>query len=272
MKPAIESPVDKPLLEVKDLCKSYFRRRWMRGPSLPFKAVDSVSFSLRAGTSIAFVGESGSGKSTLAMCICRLVEPEAGQLLLGGIDLLQLSGRLLRDSRRRVHLVFQDPLTAFNPSFTAEQIITEPMVLQGTSISSREEAALRLIERVGLPPDSLHRSPMQFSGGQRQRLAIARALAADAELIIFDESLSGLDMSVQADIADLLLSVQQERNLAYIFVSHDIELAAFLADEIAVMNAGRIVELNTSSSILESAVHPHSQALVNAMLQFEGQP
>jgi ABC-type glutathione transport system ATPase component len=256
---------------VKNLSKVYPGRDRTR--SAPVRALDSVSFDLFSGSSIAFVGESGSGKSTLAMCVSRLTEPDSGQVMLGGTDLLRLSGAPLRKARTRIQMVFQDSATAFNPTFTAAQVVCEPMVIQGNvSSNSHAERALQLMERVGLSPDSLVRSPLQFSGGQRQRLAIARALAADPEIIIFDESLSGLDMSVQADIATLLLSVQRERDLSYIFISHDLELAACLAGEIAVMSAGRIVERAPSQKILMSPKHLQSRALVSAIIPLEGRP
>ncbi len=257
------------MLEVIGLSKTYTRRRSTHAAD-SIKALNSVSFSLNAGSSIALVGESGSGKSTLAACLCRLVEPDSGQILLGRVDLLQLAGARLRRERKRIHMVFQDSATAFNPSLTAAQVICEPMLIsRETSTTAQAEQAVQLVERVGLAADSLRRSPMEFSGGQRQRLAIARALAANAEIIIFDESLSGLDMSVQADVAELLLSMQTELNLTYIFVSHDIELAACLADEIAVMSAGRIVEKAPSTQILKSPGHAQTQALVSAVLPVE---
>jgi ABC-type glutathione transport system ATPase component len=242
------------------------------GTAVSVRALESVSFSLHKGSSIAFVGESGSGKSTLAACICRLVEPDSGSVMLDGEDLLRLSGQRLRNARSRIHMVFQDSATAFNPGLTAAQVICEPMVIRGSVPTSEQaERARHLMERVGLPADSLRRSPLQFSGGQRQRLAIARALAADAKIIIFDESLSGLDMSVQADVANLLLSVQAELALAYIFISHDIELAACLAKQIAVMSEGRIVEQAPSLDILARPGHAQTRALVGAILPFEAQ-
>ena len=269
---SIEHLAAKPLLQVKDLSKTYVRGRWPSRARVHVKALDSVSFTLEARSSIAFVGESGSGKSTLAMCISRLLEADSGKVLVNGTDLLSLSGTRLREMRSKVQLVFQDAATAFNPSFTAGQVVSEPMVIQkiGTRAEQRGRA-IDLMERVGLPADSASRSPMQFSGGQRQRLAIARALAADAEIIILDEALSGLDMSVQAEIANLLLEVQAERSLAFIYISHDLELAGYLADEIAVMSEGRIVERGLSSKLLHRPEHPQTQALVDAMLSFESQ-
>jgi ABC-type glutathione transport system ATPase component len=204
------------------------------------------------------------------MCISRLLDADSGKVLINGTDLFSLSGTRLRELRSKMQLVFQDAATAFNPSFTAGQVVSEPMVIQkiGTSAEQRE-LAIDLMEQVGLPADSASRSPMQFSGGQRQRLAIARALAADAEIVVLDEALSGLDMSVQAEIANLLLKVQVERGLAFIYISHDMELAGYLADEIAVMSEGRIVERGPSSKLLQRPEHPQTQALLNAMLPFE---
>jgi peptide/nickel transport system ATP-binding protein len=268
----IEHSHDNPLLQVADLSKTYVRGRWPSRSKIHVKALESISFTLEAGSSIAFVGESGSGKSTLAMCISRLLDADSGKVLINGTDLLSLSGTRLREVRSKVQLVFQDAATSFNPTFTAGQVICEPMVIQAIgSRAEQQERAIGLMERVGLPPDSVSRSPMQFSGGQRQRLAIARALAADAEVIILDEALSGLDMSVQAEIANLLLTVQAERSLALIYISHDMELAGYLADEIAVMSEGRIIERGISSKLLLHAEHPQTQALINAMLSFESQ-
>jgi ABC-type glutathione transport system ATPase component len=259
-----------PLLQVTGLGKTYVRGRWPFHSKVHIKALDSVSFTLESKASIAFVGESGSGKSTLAMCITRLLDVDSGKVLIHGADLLSLSGARLREVRSKVHMVFQDAATSFNPSFSAGQVVCEPMVIQAIgSRAERQERAIDLIERVGLPADSVSRSPMQFSGGQRQRLAIARALAANAEVIILDEALSGLDMSVQADIANLLLTVQAERGLAFIYISHDMELAGYLADEIAVMSEGRIVERGISSKLLQRPEHPQTQALLSAMLSFE---
>jgi ABC-type glutathione transport system ATPase component len=256
---------------VKDVSKSYVRKRWP-GVKIYIKALDSVSFSLKENSSIAFVGESGSGKTTLGMCVSRLIEPDSGKIILNGVDLLSLSGDALRQARSKIQMVFQDAATAFNPGFTAEEVITEPMVIQSRlSRTESKERAAHLMELVGLSPDSLHRSPMQFSGGQRQRLAIARALAADAHVLILDEALSGLDMSVQAEIVNLLIRIKSEKNLTYIFISHDIELARYLADEIAVMEAGRIVEMGRSTTLLTSAKHPRTQALVGATLTYEMQ-
>ncbi|MCU1309107.1 MAG: oppF [Candidatus Angelobacter sp.] len=268
----IKHSADKPLLQVTDLSKTYVRSRWPFGAKVHVKALDSVSFTLEAGSSIAFVGESGSGKSTLGMCISRLLEADSGKVLMNGTDLFSLSGTSLREVRSKLQLVFQDAATSFNPTFTAGQVICEPMVIRAIgSRAEQQQRAIDLMERVGLPVDSISRSPMQFSGGQRQRLAIARALAADAEVIILDEALSGLDMSVQADIANLLLTVQAERRLALIYISHDMELAGYLADEIAVMSEGRIVERGLSSRLLQRPEHPQTQALINAMLSFESQ-
>jgi peptide/nickel transport system ATP-binding protein len=264
----IKPTANHPLLAVKNLSKVYAASG--RSQSVPIHALDSINFELRCGSSIAFVGGSGSGKSTLAMCISRLIEPDSGQVMLSGTDLLQLSGATLRRERARIHMVFQDSATAFNPTLTAAQVICEPMVVQGNSSTVDQAGRVcELVELVGLPADSLSKSPLQFSGGQRQRLAIARALAANAEIIIFDESLSGLDMSVQADIASLLLSLQAQRDLSFIFISHDLELAACLADEIAVMSSGRIVELASSQKILKSPYHAESRALVDAILPLE---
>lgn len=268
-----EAPIEDTanLLEAKDLSKNYVRKRW-GGVKVHVAALDSVSFSLKENSTLAFVGESGSGKTTLGMCICRLIEPDSGRIFFNGTDLLSLSGAGLRGLRSKFQMVFQDAATAFNPAFTAEEVISEPMLIQQKMNKlARQERATDLMELVGLSADWLRRSPMQFSGGQRQRLAIARALAADAQIIIFDEALSGLDMSVQAEIANLLMSIKRQKNLAFIFISHDIELAGHMADTIAVMDAGRIVETAPSATLRTSPQHPRTQALLSAMLSYESQ-
>jgi peptide/nickel transport system ATP-binding protein len=264
---AIKNSADIPLLQVTRLGKSYVRGGFPFGQKVQVKALDDVSFTLGPGSSLAFVGESGCGKTTLAMCICRLIEADSGKVLIHDTDLLQLSGARLREFRSKIQLVFQDAATSFNPSFTAAEVVCEPMLIQSIGTrASQMKRAIELMEQVGLPSDCASRSPMQFSGGQRQRLAIARALAADAEIIILDEALSGLDMTVQAEIANLLLGVQADYNLGLIYVSHDMELAGYLADEIAVMSEGRIVEQGISSKLLKSPEHSQTQALVAAAL------
>jgi peptide/nickel transport system ATP-binding protein len=267
----MDKPSQSPLLEVRELKKTYVRGGWSTGAKIRVRALDSVSLTLKAGASIAFVGESGCGKSTLAMCVCRLIEPDSGNVFIDGVDLLSLSGSRLRRLRSAVQLIFQDAATAFNPSFTAAEVVLEPMVIEGLeSRGRRAERTVQLLKSVGLSADSATRLPMQFSGGQRQRLAIARALAANARVLILDESLSALDMSIQAEIAGLLLKLQAERGLALIYISHDIELAGHLADEIAVMSGGRIVEQGTSVQLLQRPQHPETISLVEAMLPFAG--
>jgi peptide/nickel transport system ATP-binding protein len=265
----MDNPAENPLLEVKDLNKTYVRGRTSSGARIQVTVLDSVNFTLRSKASIAFVGESGSGKSTLGMCICRLIEPDSGSVIIQGIDLLKRSSSALRGLQSSVQLIFQDSATAFNPTFTAAQVVVEAIVIHRTA-SRREQVdrAIHLMESVGLTADSASRSPMQFSGGQRQRLAIARALAGNAKIIILDESLSGLDMSTQAEIAELLLKAQTESALALIYISHDIELAGHLAGEIAVMSKGRIVEQGSSAQLLQRPQHPQTVSLVEAMLPF----
>lgn len=246
-----------PLLEVKDLVKRYSRRK-LTGPRGEVRALDGVSLSVSRGTTLALVGESGSGKSTLAFCLACLERPTSGALRFEERDVLQLGEKELRAIRRKIQLIFQDPASSFNPKWKILEILTEPLVLQGNL--GREEIRSRahvLLEQVGLSTSMEEKLPSELSGGQRQRLAIARALMLEPQLLILDEALSALDCSVQAQIANLLVELQSSLNMTYLFITHDMVMAAHLADEIAVMSEGRIVEQGTPDKILrqpESAI------------------
>jgi ABC-type glutathione transport system ATPase component len=227
------------VLEVHGLCKTYTQGRWWQRKFLRL-ALDNVSLALRAGTTLALVGESGCGKTTLAMCIVGLERPDAGEILFNGTV---VEPRIRPSLRKEIQLIFQDSAGALNPRMSAIQIVEEPLLIsKQLSRSERLERAVEMMERVGLSSDRKDRRPHEFSGGQRQRLAIARALILDPKVLILDEAFVGLDLSIQGQIANLLLDLQETRGLSYICISHDVALVSHFAHTIAVMNRGRIVE------------------------------
>jgi ABC-type glutathione transport system ATPase component len=256
------NPVAERVLHVKGLSKSYQRKGagWQRS-DVVLGACD-VEFEIFSGQTLALVGSSGSGKSTVARCVTRIEKPDSGQIWLEGTDIAQLDSRDLRPLRPRVQMVFQDASTSLNPRFSAAEVIEEPLLIQGQSDkSARRAKAKELMQEVGLSPQWADRSAMDFSGGQRQRLAIARALALKPKLLVLDEALSGLDLSTEAQIANLLLDIQASHSLAYLLISHDLALVARLADTIAVMSNGKIVEQGPTSRVIASATHAETRAL-----------
>jgi ABC-type glutathione transport system ATPase component len=239
-----------PVVRVEKLVKRYAPRGLSRS-SREFTAVDSASFSILPGTTFALVGESGSGKSSIGLCMACLERVTAGQIWFEGRDLAVLSDNELRAVRPRVQLVFQDPARSLNPRLTVGQIVAEPLDVQRLgSTDERKAWAVQALARVGLDREYVTRRPAELSGGQRQRVAIARALILKPKLLILDEVLSALDCSVQAQIANLLLELQRDNGLAYLFITHDLQMAAHLADEIAVLRSGRIVEQAPPQNIL----------------------
>ena len=230
------------------------------------RAVDGVSLRLRRGQVMALVGESGSGKSTVGRCIVRLLEPTAGHVRLGGTDVTHLSRAELREHRRAVSIVFQDPAGSLNPRMLVGDVVGEPLRLQGRSLSRRDRQA-RVAEglgRVGLRPEVARRYPHELSGGQRQRVSIARALISDPTLLIADEPTSALDVSVQASVLNLLADLQRDIGFACLFITHDLSAVEYLADEIAVMYLGQLVEQGTRERVFASPRHPYTQALLSA--------
>lgn len=226
-------------------------------------AASEASFEIEPGKTLALVGSSGSGKSTLARCVTRLEKPDEGEIWLGGTNIAQLESRELRPIRSRIQMIFQDPIMAMNPRMSALQVIEEPLLIQrrGTRDDRRKRAA-ELVKEVGLSGDWLNRRITEFSGGQRQRIAIARALIMDSKCLVLDEALSGLDLAIQAQIADLLLQLQTTHSLTYLLISHDLTLVARMAESIAVMAAGRIVEQGPTSQVLSNPAQPETRALV----------
>ena len=259
------NPVAQGVLRVSGLNKSYRRKGvgWQQTDVIV--AASEVEFEIFAGQTLALVGRSGSGKSTVARCVTRLEKPDAGHIWLHGADIAQLPSRELRSLRPQLQMVFQDAATSMNPSFTAAEVIEEPLLILGEEDKSgRRNRAKELMEEVGLPAQWADRSAMDFSGGQRQRLAIARALALKPELLVLDEAFTGLDLSTEAQIANLLLDLQASHSLAYLLISHDLALVSRLADTIAVMSKGRIVEHGSTSQVIANAQHAETLALVAA--------
>jgi ABC-type glutathione transport system ATPase component len=257
---------DRPLIRVEGLSKTYVQERLLSRERFVVRALERVDLVIRTGSSFALVGQSGSGKSTLALCLARLEPPTEGKIWFEGQDLLSLRGRDLMRARGRIQLIFQDTAAAMNPRLSAKEIIIEPLRIQsvGTRREQNERAAY-MMERVGLPPAWLNRRPHQFSGGQRQRLAIARALSLQPRLLILDEAFMGLDLSIQAQMVGVLQNLQRTEHMTYLFVSHDLSLMAYVADEIAIFHRGRIVEQGRPSELFSNPRQPQTRALLDAI-------
>ena len=230
------------------------------------KAVDDVSFEVKKGEILSIVGESGCGKSTTAKMILKIEEPTAGEILFEGADITKLKGNALTEYRKKVQIIFQDPYSSLNPRWKVGQIIAEPLTLNSDmSKSEIKERVLYLMEKVGMLPEWYDRYPHQFSGGQRQRIGIARALALNPEIIICDEPVSALDVSIQAQVLNLLLDLQEEFNLTYIFISHDLSVVNHISDRIVVMYFGSIVEMKSAQELFENPEHAYTQKLLSAI-------
>src|SRR6266446_2094035 len=254
-----------PLLKAENLLKRYAKRS-LAGAREELLALDSVSFSIFPGTTLAVVGESGSGKSTLASCLACLESPTTGNIWFEGKDIVKLGEPARRQVRPQIQLMFQDPASSLNPRWSVFEILVEPLILQRKfKHEEMKQRANSLLERVGLSPDIVEQLPTELSGGQRQRLAIARALALEPKLLILDEALSALDCSVQAQIANLLVELQSSLGMTYLFITHDLAMAAHLADEIAVMDRGRIVEQGPAEAILKQPEHDATRQLLAAV-------
>ena len=254
-----------PLLRVENLVKRYAKQS-LAGTPEEFLALDGVCLTVFPGTTLAVVGESGSGKSTLAACLACLESPTAGSIWFAGREIAKLEERASRQIRPQIQVIFQDPASSLNPRWSVMEVLAEPLILQRKF--TREEIDRRissLLERVGLSPDIVERSPTELSGGQRQRLAIARALALEPKLLILDEVLSALDCSVQAQIANLLVELQGSLGMTYLFITHDLAMAAHLADEIAVMDRGRIIEQGQAQKILKQPEQETTRQLLAAV-------
>ena len=255
------------LLEVRNL-KKYFplRKGILARVSAHVKAVDDVSFSILHGETFGLVGESGCGKTTTGRAVLRLIEPDSGEVRFDGIDLLKLGGEDLRRRRRDMQIIFQDPYASLNPRMRVGTIVGEPFAIHKTlQGSEREDRIIELLKIVGLDSGAMRRYPHEFSGGQRQRIGIARALALNPKLIVADEPVSALDVSIQAQITDLLLELQRKFGLAYLFISHSIPVVEQLSRRIGVMYLGKLVEVGTAEQICWSPKHPYTQALISAV-------
>src|SRR6201999_467553 len=255
------------LLEAENLVKHFPATRNLFGRPTSFvRAVDGVSFHVDPGETLALVGESGCGKSTVSRLVLRLIEPDAGSIRFEGRDLLALDANELRAFRRQAQIIFQDPYASLNPRMTVGQILTEPLALHDLVPGGRRrDRVAELLRLVGLEPRAARRYAHEFSGGQRQRIAIARALAVEPKLVICDEPVSALDVSIRSQILNLLRDLQQRLGLAYIFVSHDLAVVKHIADRVAVMNLGTIVETAVTQALFASPRHPYSRALLSAI-------
>ena len=255
-----------PLVDVQHLTKTFTRGGGLLGKARTVRAVDDVSFSIEEGETFGLVGESGSGKTTTGRCLLRLIEPTSGTVRFKGEDVLAFEPQRLRTARRDMQIVFQDPYASLNPRMRAGEIVEEPLVIHGIgSRNERRERAEDLFRLVGLDAASLERYPHQFSGGQRQRIGLARALALNPQFVVLDEPVSALDVSVQAQVVNLLLDLQARLHLTYLFIVHDLRLVEHICRRIAVMYRGRIVELGTTASIFASPQHPYTRALLSAV-------
>ncbi len=265
--PAAAKDANAPVvLAVKSLAKSFFIRQGLFGKR-EFKAVQGVNFELRRGHTLGVVGESGSGKTTMGLTLLRLHEPTGGEVIFDGRNLLTLNDRDRQAMRRRIQIVFQNPYASLNPRFTIGQTLVEPMAIHGIGAhtAEREERARALLAKVGLPPETFFKYPHEFSGGQRQRVAIARCLTLNPEVLVLDEAVSALDVSVQAQVLNLLRDLQDELGLAYVFISHDLAVVRFISDEVLVMKVGAVVEQASAAQILAAPQQDYTRRLLSAV-------
>lgn len=263
----METQQNVPLLEIRNLVKYFPLRRGIFSRIYAHvKAVDDISFHINQGETLGLVGESGCGKSTAARSLLRLIEPDSGSILFKGTDFLKLKGEKLRNMRRHMQIIFQDPYSSLNPRKMVSSIVGEALtahnILRG---KSRDERVVELLEKVGLSGEYFNRYPHEFSGGQRQRIGIARALALNPSLIVCDEAVSALDVSVQAQVINLLINLRKELNLSYLFIAHDLSVVKHISHRIAVMYLGKVVEITSSDELFAKPLHPYTEALLSAI-------
>ncbi|MFW2331769.1 MAG: ABC transporter ATP-binding protein [Nitrospinota bacterium] len=263
--------MDQKLLSVRNLRK-YFQteRRLFFKSTENLKAVNDISFDLDHGKTMGLVGESGSGKTTTGRMILRLIEPTSGEVTFDGVDVLRISASKLRELRKKMQIVFQDPYSSLNPRMTVGSILAEPFMIHKIgSKKDRLDRVTELLNKVKLPVDSMKRYPHQFSGGQRQRIGIARAIALNPEFIVCDEPVSALDLSIQAQIVNLFIDLKKSNNISYLFISHDLSIVERTSDQVAVMYLGKIVEIGDLQTIYQNPLHPYTEALLSATLAID---
>ena len=255
-----------PLVEVSHLVKTFTRDAGLFRAGTRVAAVDDVSFGIDEGETFGLVGESGSGKTTTGRCLLRLIEPSSGGVRFRGENVLDFSKRRLREARRDMQIVFQDPYSSLNPRMRAREIVEEPLIIHRLGGRTERQARVaELFRLVGLNPVHLERYPHQFSGGQRQRIGLARALALNPSFVILDEPVSALDVSVQAQVVNLLMDLQEQLHLTYLFIAHDLRLVQHVCDRVAVMFLGKIVEMGPTASLFATPQHPYTKALLSAI-------
>lgn len=264
----MKAPASETLLEVRNLSKHFLLKRSFFSSRVgAVQAVDNVSFTIKKGETLGLVGESGCGKSTLGKTLLRLIQPSAGQIIFDGTDITQLNAEAMRAMRQKMQLIFQDPYASLNPRMTISSILTEPLKIHQlySTAAEKKKQLYELLDYVQLPQDALHKYPHEFSGGQRQRICIARALAVKPQFIVCDEAVSALDVSIQAQVINLLMDLQQELGLTYLFIAHDLKVVEFISHQVAVMYLGNIVEMAPAQAIYQNPQHPYTKALLSAI-------